>query len=404
MFILKIYTQLKVCIIIVHDDFDCIFEYYNCVKVSHSNSYSFLLTLDGVPKFAIKKSPNNTVKSPNPIPLTLQTPILHKDKNVHGRTKLIYTDQLQEVLDDLFDVINHNDDDDSDHDNNSDDDINYYDLNNGNNQFVNDITNNEEHVKSSGMKSEKMANQKQNQKFMTNIYDNPPPRFFWIHLHSLQYLPCIASYFDIHDACITGFYDKSAHSTLIESKNGFLLSLCIFRLNNTTPMLSPNERNSSQNYNNSHITDSTSDRCIMSKLYLYVTNGLLLTYEVDVSYHSSSFHATPNNPENPAHNNLTNLRHNIANQNHNNINNIDQHSNIIVNKVMNAIKKSYDNFTKYGIGSIVCELLTEALNVQVGFKFDYITLLFLSVLLNTSYSHTRFYYYIYISPFFYYLL
>ena len=77
----------------------------------------------------------------------------------------------------------------------------------------------------------------------------------WIHLFDLSEFEKLASHYDIHPLCCTGFRDLRSHSNIVQSSNGgFIASLCFFQMS------------------------SSNLKVQLFKLYCYMAKGVTITF------------------------------------------------------------------------------------------------------------------------------
>ena len=108
--------------------------------------------------------------------------------------------------------------------------------------------------------------------------------FLWVNVHDLSCLEALAAPFGIHEAVVASFGDMSCQSSAMETDRGVLVSICFFQhrgqastggLEGEADALSEPLRSGSQ-----HGAGQGRELCCMSKLFIFVFDGLLLTHEV----------------------------------------------------------------------------------------------------------------------------
>jgi len=152
----------------------------------------------------------------------------------------------------------------------------------------------------------------------------------WIKMNDLLCLPQINKRFHLHDEFITCFSDRKAQSSFLESSQGFFMSLCLFRSQTTNPTVGEELYESDMDIELSDF--------VMSKLYVYFTDQLVITYETDISI-----------CENPH-----NIRHNIW----------DCHNEPVGETVMKEISTDYSKYCIHGVGFLLSRLIRESLSLH----------------------------------------
>lgn len=98
--------------------------------------------------------------------------------------------------------------------------------------------------------------------------------FLWIRVHDISSLTDIASVFDLDEICIASFKNLRTQSEFFLTHDGFFLSICSFHL--------------SQNLAERDGIDFErgafgKNQCSMRKLFIFVTDKIVLSYEVELT-------------------------------------------------------------------------------------------------------------------------
>jgi hypothetical protein len=146
----------------------------------------------------------------------------------------------------------------------------------------------------------------------------PSTGVLWIHLKSDKCIPQICQRFSIHGGLALCFTDKRAHSSLVEGKDSFLLSLCGYNI------------------------DRSTSRVVNTKLFIYAAEGLVITYELDL--------IPPIETEAPS----------------------NSSRGFIFDAVACNLEHAYPLYCKQGVGYLIFDLLTANLELQNSLlKFCY---------------------------------